>query len=183
MITPGQYADRESNLNYNYYRDYEPETGRYVQSDPIGLAGGINNYGYVGGDPVSRSDPSGLLTVTVGGSLRIPGWLKHLIPGYIGSGASAGVAIQITNNGGFCPDAGAYWSGQGGGEDIGIGKGSIDLGLEGGGISDLSGRGLNYSGHWGLWGGTANFDWDGNFTGAQVNWGPGYYGGVTVHSP
>ena len=49
LRVPGQYADRESNLNYNTYRDYEPETGRYVQSDPIGLAGGINNYGYVGG--------------------------------------------------------------------------------------------------------------------------------------
>jgi RHS repeat-associated protein len=37
---PGQLFDRESNLHYNYFRDYNPQTGRYIQSDPIGLAGG-----------------------------------------------------------------------------------------------------------------------------------------------
>jgi hypothetical protein len=120
-----------------------------------------------------------LLTFTLGGSLRIPGWLKHVIPGFIGSGGSAGFAIQITKNRNFCPDAGAYWSGQAGGVDIGYGKGSVDFGLESGGISDLADRGFNYSAHWSRWGGTANFDWDGNFTGAQFNLGPGYYAGGT----
>ncbi|SBT05589.1 hypothetical protein ACCAA_230002 [Candidatus Accumulibacter aalborgensis] len=57
---PGQYADRESNLNYNYFRDYEPSAGRYVQSDPIGLAGGVNTYGYVYGNPGGRIDSKGL---------------------------------------------------------------------------------------------------------------------------
>ncbi len=57
---PGQYYDRDSNLFYNYYRDYDPQTGRYAQSDPIGLAGGINTFAYVGGDPVSYFDAPGL---------------------------------------------------------------------------------------------------------------------------
>ena len=176
---PGQYYDKETNLNYNYFRDYNPATGRYIESDPIGLEGGINTYGYVGANPIFRTDPSGLLTITAGGSARLPGWLKYVIPGFIGSGGSAGIAIQVTKNGSFCPDIGPYWSLQGGGTDFGIGKGSLDLGVQGGGISDLAGRGFNYAGHWGMWGGTANFDWDANFTGAQVNWGPGFYGGGT----
>ncbi|WP_311567549.1 RHS repeat-associated core domain-containing protein [Photobacterium arenosum] len=57
---PGQYRDAESGLNYNFYRDYDPNTGRYIQRDPIGLGGGLNIYSYVRGDPLSYIDPLGL---------------------------------------------------------------------------------------------------------------------------
>jgi RHS repeat-associated protein len=57
---PGQQYDAVVGLNYNYFRDYDPATGRYAQSDPIGLAGGLNTYGYVGGNPVEDADPLGL---------------------------------------------------------------------------------------------------------------------------
>ena len=58
---PGQYYDSETGLNQNYFRDYDPSVGRYVESDPIGLKAGINTYGYVRGSPVMHGDFFGLL--------------------------------------------------------------------------------------------------------------------------
>ena len=58
---PGQYFDREMGTHYNYFRDYDPATGRYVQSDPIELRGGLNTYGYVGAHPIYSIDPLGCL--------------------------------------------------------------------------------------------------------------------------
>jgi RHS repeat-associated protein len=55
-----QHFDKETNLHYNYYRDYDPSLGIYKQSDPIGLLAGLNTYAYVLGSPISYIDPSGL---------------------------------------------------------------------------------------------------------------------------
>ncbi|WP_434058078.1 RHS repeat domain-containing protein [Acinetobacter thutiue] len=51
---------------HNYFRDYDPVTGRYVESDPIGLDGGLNTYGYVGGSPLLNYDSLGLFVDTTG---------------------------------------------------------------------------------------------------------------------
>lgn len=57
---PGQYHDTESGLHYNYFRTYDPGTGRYLESDPIGLEGGMNVFTYVENSPVQFIDPRGL---------------------------------------------------------------------------------------------------------------------------
>jgi RHS repeat-associated protein len=64
---PGQYADQESGLFYNFNRYYKAGEGRYIQSDLIGLAGGINTFTYVAANPLTHVDPSGLI------DLKIPG--------------------------------------------------------------------------------------------------------------
>jgi RHS repeat-associated protein len=58
---PGQIYDGQAGLHQNFFRDFDPAVGRYVESDPIGLEGGVNTYGYVGANPISRVDPTGLV--------------------------------------------------------------------------------------------------------------------------
>ncbi len=59
---PGQFEDAETGLHYNYFRDYDPGTGRYVESDPIGLSGGPNGFVYAESKPQQLTDPLGLWT-------------------------------------------------------------------------------------------------------------------------
>ena len=57
---PGQWEDPETGLHYNYFRDYDPSSNRYLSSDPIGIAGGLNTYAYTLGNPLRWTDPFGL---------------------------------------------------------------------------------------------------------------------------
>ncbi|MCP5004486.1 MAG: RHS repeat-associated core domain-containing protein, partial [Planctomycetes bacterium] len=61
-------------MHYNYFRYYDASTGRYITSDPIGLAGGLNTYGYVEQNPVRNVDPTGESALHI---LRGAGWVGH----------------------------------------------------------------------------------------------------------
>jgi RHS repeat-associated protein len=61
---PGQYYQAETGLNQNMQRDFDPQVGRYVESDPIGLRAGVNTYDYVLDAPISYSDHYGLEAVS-----------------------------------------------------------------------------------------------------------------------
>ncbi|MEM7206916.1 MAG: RHS repeat-associated core domain-containing protein [Pseudomonadota bacterium] len=95
---PGQYYDQESGLHYNYYRDYDPTIGRYTESDLIGVNGGLDTYGYVGGNPSIYLDPYGLWRITIAAYY---GW---------GGGISFG---ENPNGAGFLEIQGGYGIGGG----------------------------------------------------------------------
>lgn len=98
---PGQIFDEETALHYNYFRDYDPSLGRYIQSDPIGLQGGLNTYNYVEANPLNAIDPYGLWSLSVegyffaGGGVSIAysnGTLEIL--GRLGVGFGAGASYD-----------------------------------------------------------------------------------------
>ena len=86
----GQYRDRETNTVYNINRNLNTATGRYNESDLIGLAGGINTYGNVGGNPLSFVDPLGLYESSP--------WLRAIVPGQVAFD-NAVTALQAGNFG------------------------------------------------------------------------------------
>ncbi|WP_261381077.1 RHS repeat domain-containing protein, partial [Xanthomonas vasicola] len=123
MRFPGQRFDAASGLNQNYFRDYEATTGRYGQSDPLGLQGGISTHGYALGSPLSLTDPLGLAP----NPACAAGWIAACSVvgggvGYWGGGILGGVAgseVPIAGNAaGFV--AGSQLGGMGGASAGGI---------------------------------------------------------------
>ncbi|ATE70804.1 RHS repeat-associated core domain-containing protein [Lysobacter capsici] len=72
MRFPGQRLDAASGLVYNYYRDYDPATGRYIQSDPIGLDGGISSFAYAANSPLDNFDQFGLIDYNAPAPRTVP---------------------------------------------------------------------------------------------------------------
>jgi RHS repeat-associated protein len=85
LAFPGQKRDRETGKHYNYFRDYDPAVGRYTESDPIGLRGGISTFGYVAQKPTLTGDPSGLVEWN-GGYAAYAGFVPTVGKGLVGRG-------------------------------------------------------------------------------------------------
>jgi RHS repeat-associated protein len=117
----GQYFDVETGLHYNRFRYYDPGAGRFVSQDPIGLAGGDNEYCFVV-DPISWFDASGLssakLNSALGGTVGDSRQAHHLIPEEIWSKKQGfldklGLGRDANQNGILMPDSSSEAANQG----------------------------------------------------------------------
>ncbi len=161
---PGQYYDQETGLHYNYYRYYDPTTGRYVTPDPIGLVGGINLFVYVRNDPTNNIDPLGLANDPLG-LAELREILVLMLPDYLSVNINAGSILG--------------WSGQ-----VALDRyGNLYVGLFGGTIGK-SATVVSFSGTAG-WlidcGKRPSEDRLKDFlTKSSINYGFGYLGGLNV---
>jgi RHS repeat-associated protein len=105
-VFPGQYYDQETGLHYNYFRYYDPETGRYLTADPLGIIEGedLNLYRYVENNPIKWVDPYGLLTFSggFGGSFQYGG-VGASASGTLGFDTSGQICVQVTTCGRLGP--------------------------------------------------------------------------------
>jgi len=127
---PGQNYDNETGIVQNGYRDYDSNTGRYVESDPIGLAGGqFSTYAYVGGNPLTFADPTG----------RCPACAAlGFAAGAIGYAAGTWMMGSDFNTGDM------LWAGLGGafaGATFGWGEAAVDVSMTVGTAKTLIGTG------------------------------------------
>lgn len=91
---PGQYLDEETGYHHNGWREYDPALGRYIQTDPIGLAGGTNTYLYASGNPLSNYDSNGLFVQALIASCPIGGFFNPACDvGLIAGGATVLLAV------------------------------------------------------------------------------------------
>lgn len=108
---PGQYFDKETFRHYNHYRYYDPTLGRYISSDPIGLAGGGNTYIYALNNPVMYYDPYGLFSIA---DYSLPQGFVDFVAGF-GDTVSGGITVwvrdQLGTNGVISPCSAAYGAG------------------------------------------------------------------------
>lgn len=114
---PGQYYDGESGLHYNYFRDYDRVTGRYVESDPIGLIGGINTFAYTGNGPLVYVDPYGLFLCKLLGLLG-----DYSFDADVGIGAGLGAAGGLSFSRSGISGSVSFGSGFGLGGSAGISR-------------------------------------------------------------
>ncbi len=106
---PGQYYDAETGRNYNYFRDYDSGIGRYVESDPIGLGGGINGYIYSLNGPVNGFDPLGEYCLSHRAINGISGFVAGAIAGAAAGHRNLRMAVVGAVVGGIAGAATAYF--------------------------------------------------------------------------
>ncbi|WP_431113183.1 RHS repeat-associated core domain-containing protein [Variovorax paradoxus] len=141
---PGQYDDEETGLHYNWNRYYDPETGRYVTPDPLGISAGVNFYIYVNGSPTALIDPSGLdfmdpvfgVIYRATGGRSLPQGVVDFSAG-VGDNLSFGITNRIRDlmgtNGVVNKCSGAYSAGEWAGIGVGLGIGGAARGAAGAG--------------------------------------------------